>query len=152
MKIRHAIAFSMVLATLSMLSLAAPASAAGAKLDCRMHYQLTGWSLIYKHARGKGVVTCTNGARLPVKITVKGGGLTAGKWHIDNGKGRFSDVHSIRDVLGSYAQANAHAGMVKSGSAQVLTKGTVSLALAGTGEGVDLGVDVGRFTIKPLGK
>jgi hypothetical protein len=29
----------------------------------------------------------------------------------------------------------------------VLTKGTVSLALAGTGEGVNLGVSVGKFTI-----
>jgi hypothetical protein len=30
-----------------------------------------------------------------------------------------------------------------------LTKGTTSLALAGTGEGVNLGVSVGRFTIEP---
>jgi hypothetical protein len=84
---------------------------------------------------------------MPVKISVKGGGLTAGKWHIDNGKGRFTDVHTIDDVLGRYAEAQAHAGVVKSGAAQVLSKGTVSLALAGTGEGVNLGIDVGAFTI-----
>jgi len=59
----------------------------------------------------------------------------------------FSDVHQISDVLGDYAQGGAHAGVVKSASGQVLTKGTVSLALAGTGEGVNLGVDVGKFTI-----
>ena len=41
----------------------------------------------------------------------------------------------------------ASAGVVKSGTAQVLTKGTVSLALAGAGEGVDLGISFGKFTI-----
>ena len=35
----------------------------------------------------------------------------------------------------------------KSGEAQVLSKGPVQLALAGGGEGVNLGVDVGAFTI-----
>ena len=117
------------------------------ELDCKMTFSLTGWAVLYKHADGVGTVTCENGQSLPVKITVKGGGLTAGKWHVDNGKGSFTDVHTIGDVLGRYAQGGAHAGVVKSGSAQVLTKGTVSLALAGSGEGVDLGVDVGSFTI-----
>lgn len=116
-------------------------------LDCKLSFTLTGWSLIYKHADGTGTVTCENGRSLPVRISVKGGGLTAGKWHIDDGKGKFTDVHRISDVLGRYAQGGAHAGVVKSGTAQVLTKGTVSLALAGHGEGVDLGVDVGAFTI-----
>ena len=120
---------------------------APANLDCKLSFSMTGWSLIYKHAEGSGVVTCENGMSMPVKISVKGGGLTAGKWHVDNGHGSFTDVHQISDVLGSYAQGSAHAGIVKSGQAQVLTKGTVSLALAGTGQGVDLGVDVGAFTI-----
>ncbi|WP_240922611.1 hypothetical protein [Oleiagrimonas sp. C23AA] len=123
------------------------AHAADAPLKCQMRFSLTGWAAIYKHAEGSGVVTCDNGASMPVKITVKGGGLTAGKWHVDNGKGKFSHIYKISDVLGSYAQAGAHAGVVKSGDAQVLTKGTVSLALAGTGQGVDLGIDVGAFTI-----
>jgi hypothetical protein len=82
-----------------------------------------------------------------VKIEAKGGGLTVGKSHIDNGTGRFTDVHAIDDVLGTYAQGDASAGAVKSGTAQVLSKGTVSLALAGTGEGVELGISVGGFTI-----
>lgn len=116
-------------------------------LDCKLRFSLTGWSLIYKHADGEGTVTCENGQSMPVKITVKGGGLTAGKWHVDNGRGTFTDVHQISDVLGRYAQGGAHAGLVKSANAQVLTKGNVSLALAGHGEGVDLGVDVGAFTI-----
>jgi len=128
------------------------ASAAEANLDCRMTFSLTGWSLIFKHAEGHGTVTCENGESMKVKISAKGGGLTVGKSHIDNGTGRFTDVHRIDDVLGTYAQGDASAGAVKAGTAQVLTKGTVSLALAGAGEGVELGVSVGGFTIERAGE
>jgi hypothetical protein len=34
----------------------------------------------------------------------------------------------------------------------LLTKGTVSLALGGAGEGVDLGIDVGELTLTPGNK
>jgi hypothetical protein len=125
----------------------APRALAADDLECRLAYKIDGWSLIYKQATGTGTVTCKNGKTLPVKITARALGLTAGKWEINDGKGRFSDVHDIDEVLGAYAQAEANAGVVKSGSAQVLTKGTVSLALAGTGEGVNLGVDIGRFEL-----
>ena len=54
------------------------------------------------------------------------------------------------DVLGSYAEGGAQAGVGKSSTAQVLTKGDVSLALARTDEGVDLGVSAGRFTLKRI--
>jgi hypothetical protein len=150
------------LAILGMLAVMAPAAFAATPapvgqssvsergapdLDCKLKFSLTGWSLLYKHANGTGRVFCENGRSMPVTITVKGGGLTAGKWHIDNGTGKFTDVHRISDVLGRYVQGEAHAGVIKSGSAQLLTKGNVSLALAGHGEGIDLGVDVGAFTI-----
>ena len=125
------------------------AQAADRDIDCKLKYSLTGWSLIYKHTSGRGVVTCNNGQSMPVLLSAKAVGLTAGKWHIDHGTGRFTDVHNIREVLGGYAQASANAGVAKSGEAQVLTKGPVSLALAGAGEGVNLGVDIGQFKIKP---
>jgi hypothetical protein len=124
------------------------AQAAEADLGCKMKFSLTGWSVIYKHAEGHGVVTCADGASMPIKISAKGGGLTVGKSHIDNGTGKFTDVHKIEDVLGTYAQGDASIGAGKSGTAQVLTKGTVSLALAGAGEGVDIGVSFGGFTIE----
>lgn len=123
------------------------AQAAEAHVKCDLVYNLAGWSLIYKHAEGHGTITCDNGQRANVKITVVGGGLTAGKYRINHGKGEISNVRSINDVFGDYAQAGAEAGVVKSASAQVLTKGTTSLALSGTGEGVNLGVSVGKFTI-----
>ena len=132
----------------SAMALHAPASyAENAELDCKLHFNLTGWSAIYKHAEGSGTVTCANGTSMPVIISAKGVGLTVGKAKIDDGSGRFSDVHTITDVLGDYAEAEAHAGAVKAGNVQVLTKGPVSLALAGSGEGVSLGIDVGKFTI-----
>ena len=125
-----------------------PARAAGADLECKLSYSLSGWSLIYKHTTGTGVVKCNNGKSMPVRVSAKAVGLTAGKWHIDNGQGKFSDVHNIHDVLGAYAQASANAGVAKSGEAQVLSKGDISLALSGAGEGINLGVDIGQFKIE----
>ena len=46
------------------------------------------------------------------------------------------------------AQASANAGVAKSGEAQVLSKGDISLALSGAGEGINLGVDIGQFKIE----
>ena len=40
--------------------------------------------------------------------------------------------------------------MGESSNAQVLTKGPVSLALAGTGQGIDLGFDFGKLTMSPV--
>ncbi|MBS0193909.1 MAG: hypothetical protein JSR34_06655 [Proteobacteria bacterium] len=128
-------------------SLAPSARAAEANLDCKLSYNLSGWSLIYKHTTGKGVVSCSNGKKMHVHVSAQALGITAGKWKIDHGEGTFSDVKDISEVLGDYVQASANAGVVKSGEAQVLTKGPVSLALAGGGRGVNLGVDIGKFTI-----
>ncbi|MDH5823075.1 hypothetical protein QFW77_08745 [Luteimonas sp. RD2P54] len=124
----------------------APAAAAG-PLSCRLDFSLSGWSAIYRTADGTGTVSCSNGARLPVRISARGGGLSVGKSRIDDGRGTFSGVGNIRDVLGGYAAAEAHAGAVRSARAQVVTKGPVSLALAGTGEGWDLGIAFGSFVI-----
>ncbi len=147
MKIRHLAGVGSFLALAIAATAPRAASAAEANLDCKMQFSLTGWSAIYKHAEGHGTVTCENGKTMHVDISAKGGGLTVGKSHIDNGTGRFTDVHRIEDVLGTYAQGDASIGAGKSGTAQVLTKGTVSLALAGAGEGVDIGVSFGGFTI-----
>ncbi|HXS73143.1 MAG TPA: hypothetical protein VN725_03800 [Rhodanobacteraceae bacterium] len=128
------------------------AYAAQADLDCKLTFSMSGWSAIYKRADGHGTVTCENGESMPVNIRVRGGGLTAGKWHIDNGTGTFTDVHRISNVLGDYAQGEANVGAIKAGTAQVLTKGTVSLALAGVGQGIDLGLSGAKFTLSRAGR
>ena len=131
-----------------LLGVAATVPAQAAKdLDCQMRFSLSGWSVFYKEASGEGTVTCSNGQRMSVAIDAKGGGLTFGKSNIQDGTGEFSGVHDIKDVLGTYASAEAHAGASKSAKAQAMTKGEVSLALAGKGAGWDLGIAFGKFTI-----
>lgn len=128
---------------------AAPArnARAQAELDCRLSFNMSGWSVFYKTASGSGTVSCNNGQSIPVTIEARGGGLSFGKSRIENGSGTFSGVKSIRETLGGYASAEAHAGAVRSANARVVTKGPVSLALAGTGDGWDVGVAFGSFII-----
>lgn len=130
------------------LGLFAMQPARAADLSCKLKYNLSGWSIFYKTAKGEGTVTCSNGQSMRVHIRVKGGGLTVGKTKVVNGTGKFTGVHAISDVLGHYATAGAHAGADKSASSGVMTKGDVSLALAGKGRGWNLGVDAGAFIIE----
>ena len=83
-----------------------------------------------------------------VSLRAKGGGLTAGKSKTVNGSGTFSEVADISELFGGYASAEAHAGAGGASAAQVVTKGTVSLAFSGTGKGIDLGVTFGEFVIE----
>jgi hypothetical protein len=131
----------------SMLLAASGAQARDGSMTCKMQYTLTGWSVIYKHAEGKGTVRCSNGQSMAVKLSAKGGGLTLGKYKVHDGFGEFSGVRNIRDVLGTYASAGADAAAGPGVTSQAMTKGDVSLALSGTGEGVNLGVAITGFTI-----
>ena len=136
------------LAMAAMMSLCATVQPAwGGSTKCKMKYSLAGWSAGYSTARGHGTITCDNGQSARVSLQATGGGLTAGKSKI-NGSGTFSEVAEINELFGSYASADVHAGVVESAAAQVVTKGTVSLAFAGTGKGIDLGVTFGEFVIK----
>lgn len=143
MKARHWI---MAAALTAAAVVVLPAQAAD--LSCKMSFEMRGWSAIYQTADGYGTIRCSDGKSMRVKLSARGGGLTVGKSSITNGRGDFTGVHSIGDLLGSYANANAHAGAERSAGAQVLTKGTVSLALSGTGHGWDLGVALGAFKIE----
>ena len=143
-----------LLVLLSILLLVLPTAAGendekkGSDVDCELKYNLKGWSAFYKTAKGEGTIRCDNGQTAEVTLRVKGGGITFGKREVVDGRGEFSGVSDISELFGSYAQAGAHAGAAKSAEATVMTKGEVSLALAGTGKGVDLGVDFGKFTIE----
>jgi hypothetical protein len=128
----------------------APSARAADTITCKLTFSTSGWSLFYKTAKGTGTVRCDNGQTQAVSISAKGGGLTVGKSKITDGFGEFANVHTISDVFGSYATGEAHAGAGSSAKAQVMTNGDVSLALAGKGEGWDLGVAFGKFTITPM--
>jgi hypothetical protein len=136
------------MAALTLVGAISLGSTAQAAIDCHLKFSLSGWSAFYKRADGTGTITCNNGQSIAVKLSARGGGLSVGKSTIRDGVGSFSGVQSIDDVLGSYASAEAHAGAVKSAQGQVVTKGEVSLALSGTGDGWDLGIAFGKFTIK----
>ena len=136
-------------ASVAMMSLAALAQPAwGGATKCKMKYSLAGWSAGYSTASGSGTISCDNGQSARVSLQATGGGPTAGKSKIINGSGTFSEVADISELFGSYASAEAHAGMVGSSAAQVVTKGTVSLAFSGTGHGIDVGVTFGQFVIE----
>lgn len=135
-----------IAAAAALMVVALPASAAGS-VDCKLTFNLSGWSVFYKTGSGSGTVRCDNGQSMAVKIRTKGGGLTFGKTRIENGRGEFSGVRRIEDVLGTYVSAEAHAGAGKSAKAEAMVKGDVALALAGKGQGWDIGVAFGKFVI-----
>jgi hypothetical protein len=116
---------------------------------CRISYDLEGWSLFYKTSKGTGRITCTNGQSANVSLSAHGGGVTFGKFKVIGGKGAFSSVRDIVELYGTYAEATVHAGAGGSTDARAMAKGEVNLSLAGIGQGVNLGVAFGGFTIQP---
>ncbi len=142
----------MRLAVVLAIVLAAPAALAShaahaRELSCTLTYNMSGGGAFYKRSSGDGVVKCDNGKTLAIAIESKGGGLTFGKSTITNGTGKFAGVHDIRDIIGGYATAEANAGGSSASKAQVVTKGSISLALTGKGTGRTLGVSFGSFII-----
>jgi hypothetical protein len=136
-----------ILLTAGLVVAAAIGNTAQAKADCKLKFTISGWSAFYKRSDGSGTITCTNGQSMRVRLRARGGGPTVGHSTIKNGTGEFSGVDSINELLGTYVSAEAGAGAEKSAKAQVVTKGPVSLALAGTGEGWEVGVAFGKFQI-----
>lgn len=114
---------------------------------CKINFTMKSWSAFYQTGKGSGTIECDNGQTAKVKLKSHGGGVTFGKREVLNGHGTFSAVANIDELFGSYANTTAHAGAVKSASAQAMTKGEVSLALTGTGKGFDLGFAFGSFKI-----
>jgi len=148
MKINHFVKGARFLALgLAWLALSTPVRAAE-DIHCKMQFRLSGWSAFYKRAEGSGTVTCDNGQSMQVHLRAEGGGLTFGKTEIDDGRGNFTGVYDIHEVLGHYGGAEAHAGAQASANSQVVTKGNVSLALTGKGRGWNLGVAFGAFIIE----
>jgi hypothetical protein len=115
---------------------------------CEMTFTMTGWSAFYKTSSGTGTIKCDNGQKAKVKVSSKGGGITFGRSKIKDAIGKFTEVDDISDLFGSYGQGEAHAGAGKSAKASVVTKGDISLAIAGKGTGVDVGISFGKFTIE----
>ena len=130
------------------LAMGVAVSAAQARTtECKMSYNLKGWSAFYKTAAGSGTIRCNNGQKANVRLSVRGGGLTAGKTDIRDGAGYFSPVSGIDELFGRYDSASAGAAAGKAASAQALVKDNIRLNLTGIGTGYELGVALGRLTI-----
>ena len=86
--------------------------------------------------------------RLPTAPEFRGSGLTVGRTTITDGRGRFTGAYTLNDLLGTYAAAEVHASASRATDAQAMTKGDISLALAGTGRGWSLGIGFGKFVIE----
>ena len=71
-----------------------------------------------------------------------------GKFTIKDGRGSFTDVSSIDEVFGKYVATERDAAAAKAADAWAMTKDKVSLAIAGTGEGWDLGASLDEFVIE----
>ena len=136
-----------ILLTAALMATAAIGNTVQAKADCKLKFTISGWSAFYKRSDGSGTITCTNGQSMHVRLRARGGGPTVGRSTIKNGTGEFSGVDNISELLGTYVSAEAEAGAVKSAKAQVVTKGPISLALSGTGEGWEVGAAFGKFQI-----
>lgn len=126
-----------------------PAMAAATHIQCTMKFTMKGWSAFYKTANGAGTIKCNDGRSAKVSLSAKGGGLVVGKSSIEEGLGQFSAIGTLDELFGTYVAAEARPGAVKTSGAQVMTKGEVSLALSGAGQGSDLGVALGALTISP---
>ncbi len=130
----------------ALIGLGAPQARADG-LKCTLSFTMKGWSAFYQRASGRGTIRCSDGRSMRVRLTAKGGGVTVGK-SVESGHGEFSPVAAIGDLLGSYVDAQAHAGAVNSGQVQAMTKGEVSLALSGKGHGWELGISFGELKIE----
>jgi hypothetical protein len=117
---------------------------------CEMTFTMSGWSAFYKTSSGTGTIQCDNGQKAKVKVSTKGGGITFGRSKIKDAIGKFTEVDDISELFGSYGHGEAHAGAGKSAKASVVTKGDISLAIAGKGTGVDIGISFGKFTIEKV--
>ena len=138
---------SLFFSLLFFLALCAPSSASTV---CRITYSLNGWSAIYKYARGTGAITCEDGQAANVRIVAHGGGFTGGTLRIENGTGRFSHTAKVEDLFRTYIEITTHAGIGagKNVEARAMFAGTKRLSLAGTGDGIGIGMAVGGFAIR----
>jgi hypothetical protein len=127
--------------------LSAPVAYAGST-KCLLTFDLHEWAAFYESATGTGKITCDNGESASVTLRSKGGGLSVGKFTIKDGRGSFTDVSSIDEVFGKYLATERDAAAAKAADAWAMHKDKVSLAIAGTGKGWELGFSVDEFVIE----
>jgi hypothetical protein len=117
-------------------------------MDCELRFNLKGRPAFYETATGEGVITCNNGQMAELSIRASGGGITFGMSEVVDGTGKFSDAGTIDELFGSYVHGEVFARTGNPVAVQVLTKGRISLVLAGTGRGMDFGFAFEKLTLE----
>jgi hypothetical protein len=140
--------FSLVGPAVTLL-LCSPGVTASTELDCTLHFDMHGWSETRERAVGEGNITCTNGKTVEVRVEAYGPGVTSINSTFQDATGDFTEVSELNDLLGTYRGLVAPVGADRGAEVNVVTKGEVSVALAGAGKGWDLGVTMGRLDIHP---
>lgn len=116
--------------------------------DCDIKYNLKGWAAFYKTYTGTGTVTCPSGKSTQVKLSLKAGGFTFGRYEIIGGKGKIRGVGSFADIYGSSFMMDGDAGFIKSVEGRWAPKGSRTITLTGKGTGYDLGFSMGALRIE----
>ena len=77
------------------------AHAEPAKVDCKMKFTMSGWSVFYKRASGTGTITCNELGDCATDVTI--GVFEAPGWPVEGGSGNqdpvFSETKTLDDVL-----------------------------------------------------
>lgn len=118
------------------------------KIKCEMEFSMKGWAALYRTASGSGTITCSNGETIDVELESRGFGLAAGEAEVSDARGVFSPVAKTEQLLGTYIGRSAVAAAGAADAAGAFTKGDVSLAVYGEGEGKGLAAGGARVTIK----
>jgi hypothetical protein len=121
---------------------------AESKIKCEMEFSMKGWAALYRTGSGSGTITCANGETIDVVLESRGFGLAAGKAEVSDARGIFSPVAKTEELLGTYIGRSAVAGAGAADAAGAFTKGDVSLAVYGEGEGKGLAAGGAKLTIK----
>lgn len=136
------------LALLVALPVLAEEEMAESKIKCEMAFSMKGWAALYRTASGSGTITCSNGEKIEVVLESRGFGLAAGEAEVSDARGVFSPVVNTEELLGTYIGRSAVAAAGKADAAGAFTKGDVSLAVYGEGEGKGLAEGGAKVTIK----
>ena len=115
--------------------------------SCTLEYTMSGWSAFYSTYNGTGTVSCPNGQRATVNLSLKGGGFIFGTAEIKQGMAKIHNVANMNDVYGGSFAAGGTAGFINYVDGYWAPKGSKTVTLSGKGSGYSLGFSLGSLRI-----
>jgi len=84
-----------------------------------------------------------------IALSISFNWIVIGVTEIENAKGKFTGVKSLKDIYGTYFSIDVQAGFARAADARTLFKGYIAGGGAGVGGGYGLGLTFSGLTIKP---